>query len=59
MLHQGTEIVPMDLIGFSESQLKKDVIVEETSNNDKLKANLIAQIIAFSQGKEDINRNKT
>ncbi|AYE36578.1 glucose-6-phosphate isomerase [Borrelia turcica IST7] len=58
MLHQGTEIVPMDLIGFSESQLKKDVIVEGTSNNDKLKANLIAQIIAFSQGKEDINRNK-
>ncbi|QMU99478.1 glucose-6-phosphate isomerase [Borrelia sp. A-FGy1] len=58
MLHQGTEIVPMDFIGFSESQLKKDIIVEGTSNNNKLKANLIAQIIAFSQGKEDINRNK-
>ncbi|UER67876.1 glucose-6-phosphate isomerase [Borrelia sp. BU AG58] len=58
MLHQGTEIVPMDLIGFSESQLKQDVITEETSNNDKLKANLVAQIIAFSRGKEDKNRNK-
>ncbi|WKC58265.1 glucose-6-phosphate isomerase [Borrelia sp. P9F1] len=58
MLHQGTEIVPMDLIGFSKSQLKQDVITEETSNSDKLKANLIAQIIAFSQGKEDKNKNK-
>ncbi|AWG43082.1 glucose-6-phosphate isomerase [Candidatus Borreliella tachyglossi] len=58
MLHQGTEKVPMDLIGFSESQLKKDIIVEGTSNNDKLKANLIAQIIAFSEGKEDANKNK-
>lgn len=48
----------MDLIGFSESQLKQDIIVEETSNNNKLKANLIAQIIAFSYGKEDKNKNK-
>ncbi|WP_024653321.1 glucose-6-phosphate isomerase [Borrelia persica] len=58
MLHQGTEIVPMDLIGFSESQLKQDVILEGTSSNDKLKANLIAQIIAFSIGKENTDKNK-
>ncbi|AGT27674.1 glucose-6-phosphate isomerase [Borrelia miyamotoi] len=58
MLHQGTEIVPMDLIGFSESQLKKDITIERISNNNKLKANLIAQIVAFSNGKEDINKNK-
>ncbi|MBW6186671.1 hypothetical protein KZ870_35930, partial [Pseudomonas aeruginosa] len=53
-----TEIVPMDLIGFSESQLKKDITIERISNNNKLKANLIAQIIAFSNGKEDTNKNK-
>ncbi|WP_421622546.1 glucose-6-phosphate isomerase [Borrelia sp. MN22-0132] len=58
MLHQGTDIVPMDLIGFSESQLKQDNTLEGTSNNDKLKANLIAQIIAFCYGKEDTNKNK-
>ncbi|AHH06793.1 hypothetical protein BCD_0727 [Borrelia crocidurae DOU] len=59
MLHQGTEIVPMDLIGFSQSQLKQDVSLEGTSSNDKLKANLIAQIIAFAIGKENINQNKS
>ncbi|AHH03734.1 Glucose-6-phosphate isomerase [Borrelia nietonii YOR] len=58
MLHQGTEIVPMDFIGFSKSQLKQDITLEGTSNNNKLKANLIAQIIAFSCGKEDTNKNK-
>ncbi|MCD2379609.1 glucose-6-phosphate isomerase [Borreliella burgdorferi] len=58
MLHQGTDIVPMDFIGFNETQLKEDVISDNSSSNDKLKANLIAQIIAFSKGKENSNKNK-
>ncbi|NCC65657.1 MAG: glucose-6-phosphate isomerase, partial [Spirochaetia bacterium] len=58
LLHQGTDIVPLQFIGFVKSQYQKDVIVEGSSSQTKLNANLVAQIVAFATGKEDKNPNK-
>ncbi len=58
LLHQGTDIVPLQFIGFSESQRRDDVEVEGSTSQTKLKANLIAQIAAFAMGKEDADGNK-
>lgn len=58
LLHQGTEIVPLEFIGFLKSQYGKDIEVEGTSSQDKLLANMLAQAIAFATGKNDDNPNK-
>jgi len=58
LLHQGTDIVPLQFIGFSESQYQKDVVVEGSTSQEKLNANLVAQIVAFALGKSDGNANK-
>lgn len=58
LLHQGTDIIPLQFIGFSESQYLKDVVVEGSTSQTKLNANLVAQIVAFAKGKEDANPNK-
>ena len=58
LLHQGTDIVPLQFIGFLENQRSEDVISMGTTSRQKLLANLMAQIVAFSRGKEDPNPNK-
>jgi len=58
LLHQGTDIVPLQFIGFRESQRREDVVFQESSSQRKLLANLTAQIVAFAQGKRDANPNK-
>lgn len=58
LLHQGTDIVPLQFIGFAESQRQDDVEVDGSTSQTKLKANLIAQIVAFAKGKDDQNKNK-
>ena len=58
LLHQGTDIVPLQFIGFKKSQLGVDVDIENSTSQQKLCANVAAQIVAFACGKEDDNRNK-
>lgn len=58
LLHQGTEIVPVEFIGFKESQYGTDLIVEGTSSQEKLQANLYAQIVAMATGQHSDNPNK-
>jgi len=58
LLHQGTEIVPVEFIGFRKSQCNQDVEVDGTTSQQKLLANLHAQMIAFAQGKESENPNR-
>ena len=58
LLHQGTDTVPLQFIGFKNSQFKKDVIIEDSTSQVKLNANLVAQIVAFALGKADENTNK-
>ena len=58
LLHQGTDIVPLQFIGFKNSQLGVDVDIESSTSQQKLCANVAAQIVAFACGKDDENNNK-
>ncbi len=58
LLHQGTDIVPLQFVGFKNNQMGKDVVIEDSTSQQKLSANVVAQIVAFACGKEDDNRNK-
>ena len=58
LLHQGTDIIPLQFMGFKNSQMATDVNIQGTTSQQKLCANVAAQIIAFACGKQDDNRNK-
>lgn len=58
LLHQGTEIVPIEFIGFKESQHEEDFLFQGTTSQEKLLANLFAQAIGLATGKESDNPNK-
>lgn len=55
LLHQGTEIVPAEFIGFRSSQYGTDIEVEGTSSQQKLTANMLAQSLALAVGRKDPN----
>ena len=52
LLHQGTNIIPLQFIAFSENQTGKDVVIEDSTSQKKLCANVVAQIVAFACGKK-------
>lgn len=58
LLHQGSDIIPLQFIGFKESQLGQDALFQNSSSQVKLNANLAAQIAAFVFGKANSNANK-
>ncbi|SDA70386.1 glucose-6-phosphate isomerase [Butyrivibrio sp. INlla18] len=58
LLHQGTDIIPLQFIGFKNSQLQNDVNIQGSTSQQKLCANVAAQIVAFACGKKDENLNK-
>ena len=58
LLHQGTDIVPLQFVGFKRNQIGMDVQIQGTSSQQKLCANVAAQIMAFACGKDDENPNK-
>ena len=58
LLHQGTDIVPLQFVGFKNSQIGNDVVIEDSTSQQKLCANVAAQIVAFACGKSDENSNK-
>ena len=58
LLHQGTDIIPLQFIGFKNSQLQNDVNIQNSTSQQKLCANVAAQIVAFACGKKDDNANK-
>ena len=58
LLHQGTDIVPLQFVGFKNSQIGTDVVIQDRTSQQKLCANVVAQIVAFACGKADENRNK-
>ena len=59
LLHQGTDIVPLQFIGFRNSQIGTDVVIQGSTSQQKLCANVAAQIVAFACGKKDENSNKS
>ncbi len=58
LLHQGTDIIPLQFIGFKKSQIGTDVDIQGSTSQQKLCANVAAQIVAFACGKDDENNNK-
>ncbi len=58
LLHQGTDIIPLQFIGFKNSQIGTDVDIQGSTSQQKLCANVAAQIVAFACGKKDENSNK-
>ena len=58
LLHQGTDITPLQFVGFRKSQCGVDGDIQGSTSQQKLLANVAAQIVAFACGKEDENRNK-
>ncbi|MBW6521625.1 MAG: glucose-6-phosphate isomerase [Desulfoarculaceae bacterium] len=58
LLHQGTEIVPVEFIGFRHSQYGEDIEIEGSTSQQKLVANLLAQSLAMAMGQESENPNR-
>lgn len=58
LLHQGTDIIPLQFIAFNKNQTGKDVTIQGSVSQTKLCANVAAQIVAFSCGKDSDNPNK-
>ena len=59
LLHQGTDITPLQFIAFNNNQTGKDVVIEDSTSQKKLCANVVAQIVAFACGKADADPNKS
>ncbi len=53
-LHQGTDVIPIQFIGFLRSQSPDDLQVQQ-----KLNENLVAQMVALSMGQTHDDPNKT
>ena len=58
LLHQGTNIVPLQFVGYKNNQMGNDIVIEDSTSQAKLCANVVAQIVAFACGKDDDDRNK-
>ena len=58
LLHQGKDIIPLQFVGFRENQIGMDDTIQGSTSQQKLCANVAAQIVAFACGKADENRNK-
>ena len=58
LLHQGTDIIPLQFVGFRHNQMDSDVVIQGSTSQQKLCANVVAQIVAFACGKQDDDANK-
>jgi len=58
LIHQGTDIIPLEFIGFRKRQYGKDLEIEKTTSQEKLLSNLLAQSIALAIGQKNANPNK-
>jgi glucose-6-phosphate isomerase len=58
LIHQSETVVPCDFIGFRQSQYGEDLKVKETTSQEKLNANLLAQSIGLATGTQNENPNK-
>jgi glucose-6-phosphate isomerase len=57
-IHQGSSIIPLEFIGFKNSQYDDDMMVHGTLSQQKLLSNLFAQSIGLATGKHQDNPNK-
>ena len=59
LIHQGMTVVPIEFIGFKETQFDQDLEVKGSTSQEKLLSNLIAQAIGLATGQHSDNPNKT
>ncbi len=58
LIHQGTDVVPVEFMGFKKSQHPYDYEIQNTTSQEKLLSNLFAQSIALAVGQKNDNPNK-
>lgn len=58
LIHQGSDLIPLEFIGFKHSQYDNDLEIQDTSSQEKLLSNLFAQSIALATGQASENPNK-
>lgn len=58
LIHQGTDVIPVEFIGFEKSQYPHDLQIQQTTSQQKLLSNLFAQSIALAVGQKSSNPNK-
>lgn len=58
LIHQGKAPIALEFIGFAGSQLDNDFVQDGTSSQQKLLANLLAQVIALATGLKSQNPNQ-
>lgn len=58
LIHQGSDTVPLEFIGFRHGQYEGDLEVQHTTSQEKLLANLFAQSIALAVGQPNSNPNR-
>ncbi len=58
LLHQGTTIIPLEFIGFQESQFGHDLLLDGSTSQEKLNGNLLAQALALATGQHSQNSNQ-
>lgn len=58
LFHQGTDTVPLLIVGYKESQRDKDLEVQGTTSQEKLLSNLFAQSLALAIGNHVDNPNQ-
>lgn len=58
LIHQGTTIVPVEFIGFRESQYGDDLLLEGSTSQEKLCGNMLAQALALALGQHSKNPNQ-
>lgn len=58
LIHQGTSLIALELIGFEKSQTGEDFSFKGSTSQQKLIANMIAQSIALATGRENENPNQ-
>ncbi|HEY4255058.1 MAG TPA: glucose-6-phosphate isomerase [Chlamydiales bacterium] len=58
LIHQGTDPIPVEFIGFRQSQYPSDIEIQHTSSQEKLLSNLLAQSLALALGQSSDNPNR-
>ncbi len=57
-IHQGTTVIPVEFIGFKQSQYGSDLRLEGHISQEKLNCNMLAQALALAMGQAHSNPNK-
>ncbi len=58
LIHQGTTIIPVEFIGFQESQFGHDLLLDGSTSQEKLNGNMLAQALALALGQASKNPNQ-